>query len=244
MHRRLNEQRRTIEHTRVFAYITLRRNADGYVYRAGYRLYESRWPTRDTQEKRTALLGSTFPPGQCFESVSTRCSLQRLPLPGHHSARQPYVPGPSPEFLLRANLPSWLPWRLRLLGSLVEVLVSAPVLVSDVWPTCAAVSRPQEDRIAQELWRPRRSAYDLPLSENFRPQVYPCSRNHNARHPLSSISRHEGYFENVGIVQFWTDAISAQRYRVAMKLLNVVPALIVVLVVAVLSFMRGTIFVP
>src|SRR4029077_2180288 len=101
---------------------------------------------------------------------------------------------------------------------------------------------PKEDRIAQELWRPRRSACDLPLSENFRPQVYPCSRNHNARHPLSSISRHKGYFENFGIVQFWTDAIYAQRYRVAMKLL-VVPALIVVLVVAVLSFKRGTIFV-
>jgi hypothetical protein len=54
----------------------------------------------------------------------------------------------------------------------------------------------------------------------------------------------DGYFENFGIVQFWTDAISAQRYRVAMKLLNVVPALIVVFVVAVLSFKRGTIFVP
>jgi hypothetical protein len=61
---------------------------------------------------------------------------------------------------------------------------------------------PQEDRIAQELWRLRRSAYDRPLSENFRPQVYPCSRNHNARHPLSSISRHKGYFENFGMCNF------------------------------------------
>jgi hypothetical protein len=60
---------------------------------------------------------------------------------------------------------------------------------------------------------------------------------------LSTRTR-KGYFENFGIVQFWTDAISAQRYRVAMKLLNVVPALIVVLVVAVLSFKRGMIFVP
>lgn len=45
-------------------------------------------------------------------------------------------------------------------------------------------------------------------------------------------------------VQFWTDTISAQRYRLAMKLLNIVPALIVVFVVAVLSLKRGIIFVP
>ena len=48
---------------------------------------------------------------------------------------------------------------------------------------------------------------------------------------------------NFGIVQFWTDTISAQRHDFAMKLLNVVPALIVVIVVVVLSFRRGTIFV-
>jgi hypothetical protein len=45
-------------------------------------------------------------------------------------------------------------------------------------------------------------------------------------------------------VQFWIDTISAQRHHFAMKLLNVVLALIVVIVVVALSFRRGTIFVP
>jgi hypothetical protein len=44
---------------------------------------------------------------------------------------------------------------------------------------------------------------------------------------------------NFGIVQFWTDTISAQRHHFAMKLLNIVPALIVVIVVVVLSFRRN-----
>ncbi len=50
--------------------------------------------------------------------------------------------------------------------------------------------------------------------------------------------------QRLGNVQFWTDTISAQPYLFAMKLLNVIPALIVVFVVAVLSLKRGMIFVP
>ena len=45
-------------------------------------------------------------------------------------------------------------------------------------------------------------------------------------------------------VQYWTDTISARRYGRGMKLLKIVPALIVIFVVALLTFKRGTIFVP
>jgi hypothetical protein len=48
----------------------------------------------------------------------------------------------------------------------------------------------------------------------------------------------------IGIVQYWTDTISAQRYGPAMKLLKVVPALLVVFVVAMMTFKRGVIFLP
>jgi hypothetical protein len=47
-----------------------------------------------------------------------------------------------------------------------------------------------------------------------------------------------------GAVQYWTDRILAWRYGPAMKALKIMPALIVVFVVAVLTLRKGTIFVP
>ena len=47
-----------------------------------------------------------------------------------------------------------------------------------------------------------------------------------------------------GSVQYWTDGILAWRYGPAMKVLKIVPALIVVFVVALLTFKRGMIFIP
>jgi hypothetical protein len=46
------------------------------------------------------------------------------------------------------------------------------------------------------------------------------------------------------IVQFWTDTLFAGQYPHAMKLSKIVPALIVVIYVAVLILKKGTIFVP